>query len=121
MPCNDAKLRQEAPSGTRTLPEQSSEPRKPQSSARHRALAICRPCRCHLCSSSEETLRVDRFALDPCFVMQVRARRAPGRADAPEDAADFYGLPDGDADRGKMAVAARHAVRMLDLDHVAVG
>src|SRR5580658_4933679 len=68
----------------------------------------------------EEFLRIDRFAVDARLVMQMRAGRAAGRADQPDDLADANLVADMDVDLRQMAVAGRQPVAMIDLHHIAV-
>ena len=53
----------------------------------------------------EEFLRVDGFAFDAHFVMQVRSGRAPGRAELADNAACAHSVADRDVDLGEMTVA----------------
>src|SRR6516225_4493751 len=64
----------------------------------------------------EEFLRVDGFAFDPNFIMQVRS----GRAEFANDTACTHGVADRDVDLGEMAVAGHQAIAVVDLDHLAI-
>src|SRR5580700_6461657 len=68
----------------------------------------------------EEFLRIDRFAIDAGLVMQMRAGRAPGRADPADHLAAANALADANVDLGEMAVAGGKAIAVIDLDHLAV-
>src|SRR5689334_14903828 len=68
----------------------------------------------------QETLRVLRPAIDPDFVVQVRAGRTPGRAHAADALADADLLADADRDHRQVGVAGLEAVAVVDLDGVAV-
>src|ERR1700721_41784 len=72
----------------------------------------------HACA--QEFLRVDRFAVDPGFVMQMRTGRSAGRPDRTDHLSNLDLVADLDADFGQMAVAAREAVAMVDFDHAAI-
>src|SRR6516162_10038431 len=48
----------------------------------------------------KESLRVDGFAFDANFVMQMRPRRSPGRAKLADDAACADGVADGEINLG---------------------
>ena len=61
-------------------------------------------------AGAQEFLRVDRFAVDPGFVMQMRAGRAAGGTDLADHLSDLDGLADLDADLRQVAVAGRQAV-----------
>src|SRR5690349_21780180 len=43
---------------------------------------------------AQELLRIDRIAIDARFIMQMRPRRAAGRADAADDLSDAHALSD---------------------------
>src|SRR6202041_3947306 len=67
-------------------------------------------------AGAQEFLRVDRFAVDPGFVMQMRTGRSAGRPDRTDHLSNLDLVADLDADFGQMAVAARQAVSMGDFD-----
>src|SRR4051794_9569104 len=69
---------------------------------------------------AQEFLRVDRFAVDPGFVVQMRAGRSAGRADRADHLADFDLIADFDADLGQMAMAGRQAFAVVDFHHAAI-
>src|SRR5262249_59341414 len=71
-------------------------------------------------AGAQKALRVHRFAGDPRLIVQMRAGRATGRAHASDDLAGAHALAFLDVDRGKVAVAGREPVAMVDLDHLAV-
>src|SRR6266403_515293 len=71
-------------------------------------------------AGAQEFLRVDRFAVDPGFVVQMRTRRSAGRAHGADHLADLDLIADPDADLRQMAVAGRQAVAMVDFHHAAV-
>src|SRR5580693_682346 len=52
--------------------------------------------------------------------MQMRAGRAPGRADPTDHLADANALADTNVDFRQMAVAGGKSVAVIDLDHLAV-
>src|SRR5437764_848669 len=58
-------------------------------------------------AGAQKFLRVDRVAVDPRFIMQMRAGGAAGRADRADHLADLDGVADLDVDFGQMAVAGR--------------
>src|ERR1700726_4447221 len=66
----------------------------------------------------QKFLRIDRFAVDAGLVMQMRAGRAPGRAQASDHLADANALPNLDVDFRQMAVTGGKAVAVIDLDHL---
>src|SRR5580692_12909800 len=68
----------------------------------------------------QKFLRIDRFAVDAGLVMQMRAGRAPGRADPADHLADANALADANVDLGEMAVAGGEAIAVVDLDHLAI-
>jgi len=65
-------------------------------------------------------LRIDRVAVDPRFVVQVRAGGTPGRSDPAYDLANAYDLADFHADLRQMAVTGGKTVAMIDFHHIAV-
>src|SRR5262249_58449315 len=69
---------------------------------------------------AQEFLRVDRFAFEPRFVVQVRSRRAPGRTDLADDLSGLDGLADANVDRRQVTVAARQSVAVIDVDRAAI-
>src|SRR6516225_306058 len=71
-------------------------------------------------AGAQELLGVDGFAVDPRFIMQMRAGGAAGRADLADHLSDPDGVADLDVDLREMAVAGRKPVAMVDLDHAAV-
>ena len=72
-------------------------------------------------SGLEEPLRIHGIPVDAGFIMEMGTGGAPRRADAAEDGAGLDLLTHDDRNAGQMGVAAGHALRMLDLDHVAIG
>src|SRR5262245_13449011 len=69
---------------------------------------------------AQEALRIDRFAVDPRLVVQMRSGGAAGRADLADDLAGLDRMADLGVDAGEVAVARRDAVAVVDLDHLAV-
>src|SRR5204863_5083698 len=69
---------------------------------------------------AQKLLRIDGIAINAGFVVQMRARRATGRADRADHLADLDDLADLDVDLGEMAVAGRQSVAVVDLDHAAI-
>src|ERR1700704_242536 len=69
---------------------------QPVSCWRQNALARAQP---H--ARAQKLLRIDRFAVGPGFIMQMRAGGAAGRADFADHLADLDGLADLDADLGE--------------------
>src|SRR5258708_13764695 len=66
----------------------------------------------------EEFLRIDCFAVDAGLVMQMRAGRAPRRAQASDHLADANALPDLDVDFRQVAVTGGKPVAVIDLHHL---
>src|SRR5690606_37890345 len=64
----------------------------------------------------DEAHRIDGLAIHPHLVVQMRAGRAAGRADAADHVPLAERVADGDADLGHVAVACRDAVAVVDLD-----
>ena len=71
-------------------------------------------------AGAQELLRVDGFAVDPGFIVQMRAGGAAGGADGADHLADLDDVADPDMDFREMAVAGRQSVAMVDLHHAAV-
>src|SRR6478672_13743652 len=71
-------------------------------------------------AGAQEFLRVDRFAVDPGLVVQMRTGRPAGRSDRADDLADFDQIADLHADLGQMAVAGRQAVAVVNFHHAAI-
>ena len=71
-------------------------------------------------SGPEEGQRVDRVAVAPHLVVQMRAGRAAAAADLADDAARRDMLADLHVDPAQMCVARRKSVAMVDLDHPAI-
>src|SRR4051794_13038474 len=69
---------------------------------------------------AQEFLRIDRFAIDAGFVVQMRSGRAAGRADPADGLADLDLLADLHFDLRHVTVAGREAIAVIDLDHLAV-
>src|SRR4051812_18484190 len=66
--------------------------------------------RAELRARAQETLWIDRFAVDAGLVVQMRSSGAAGRADLADDLASLDGVADLGVDAGEVAVARRHAV-----------
>src|SRR5882757_8345071 len=66
-------------------------------------------------TGTQEFLRIDRFAVDAGFVMQMRAGRSAGRADGADHLSDLDGIADLDVDFRHVAVAGRQPVAVVDL------
>src|SRR5205085_35367 len=64
--------------------------------------------------------RINRRVVNAHLVVQVRPRRATGRADAPQWFAARDLLPDGRLDLRQVAVARRQAVAVIDLDELPI-
>src|SRR5262245_29559263 len=71
-------------------------------------------------SRTQKLLRIDGVAVDACLVVEMRAGRTSGRADAADDLADLDRLADLDVDCRQVAIAGREPVAVVDLDHLAV-
>src|ERR1700712_429113 len=71
-------------------------------------------------AGTQELLRIDRIAVDPGFIMQMRAGGAAGRTDRADHLSDLDDIADLDVDFRQMAVAGREPVAVVDLDHPAV-
>src|SRR6185437_4249505 len=71
-------------------------------------------------AGTQKFLRIDGFAVDPGFVVEVRSGRASGRSDRSDHLADPDGIADLDVDLGKMAVAGGQAVAVIDLHHSSI-
>src|SRR5690348_10488254 len=67
-------------------------------------------CLLNITPRPQETLRVLRPAIDPDFVVQMRAGRAARRAHAADPLADADGLADRHRDHGEVGVAGLEAV-----------
>src|SRR6266436_5411199 len=76
--------------------------------------------RAELRACAQEALRIDSFAVDARLVVQMRSGGAAGRADLADDLAGLDRVADLGVDAGEVAVARRHAVAVVDLDHLAV-
>src|SRR6266853_351254 len=70
-------------------------------------------------AGAQEFLRVDRFAVDPGFVVQMRTGRSAGRADGADYLTDSDQVADLHVDLGQMAVAGRQAIAVVDFHHAA--
>src|ERR1700741_4638379 len=68
-------------------------------------------------TGAQELLRIDRFAVDPGLIVQMRTGGAAGRTDRADHLSDLDLLADLDVDFGEMAVAGRQPVAVIDLDH----
>src|SRR5258706_13769287 len=66
---------------------------------------------------AQEFLRVDRFAVDPGFVVQMRTSRSAGRSDGADHLANSDPVADLHADLGQMAVAGRQTIAVVDFHH----
>src|SRR5882724_11833924 len=73
-----------------------------------------------LCAGVQEFLRINGFAFDAGFVVQMRPGGAPGVADAAHDLSDLHRLSEASFDRGQVAIACGEAVAVIDLNHPAV-
>src|SRR6266850_8317331 len=71
-------------------------------------------------AGAQEFLRVDRFAVDPGLVVQMRTGRPAGRSDGADHLADSDLVADFHADLGQMAVAGRQAIAVIDFHHAAI-
>src|SRR5215471_17136217 len=68
----------------------------------------------------EEFLRIDGFAFDANFIMQMRSGRAPSRAELADNAACAHGVADRNVDLGEMTVAGQQPIAVVDLDHLTI-
>src|SRR6266403_4797433 len=98
----------------------SSPARSVTSAARGRSPLPKISARAQPHAGAQEFLRVDRFAVDPGFVVQMRAGRPAGRAHSADHLTDLDLIANPDADLRQMAVAGRQAVAMVDFHHAAV-
>src|SRR5262245_22758314 len=73
-----------------------------------------------LFSRAQEFLRIDRLAFEPRLVVQVRASRAPGRADLAHDLSALDRLADANVDRREVGVARGEPIVVVDINHPAV-
>ena len=71
-------------------------------------------------AGAQEFLRIDRVAVDPGFVVQMRTGRPAGRADGADHLSDLDLVADLDVDFRQMAVAGRQAVAVVDFHHAAI-
>src|SRR5439155_6019270 len=71
-------------------------------------------------AGAQKFLRIDRLAVDPRLVVQVRSGRASGGSEPADDLAGAYLLADLHVDRGKMREAVGQPVAVIDFDHPAV-
>src|SRR4051794_34499613 len=65
---------------------------------------------------AQEFLRIDRFAVDPGFVVQMRAGRPAGRAHGADHLSNADLVADPNVDLRHMAVSGSKSVAMVDLD-----
>src|SRR5215467_5178023 len=107
--------------------------RRAYCAVRH-GLAIARPARARASSpmrvwalaraqphaGTQEFLRIDGFAVDPRFIMQMRSGGAAGRANLADHLSDPDGIADLHVDLREMAIARRQPVAVIDLDHAAI-
>src|SRR5882672_688058 len=71
-------------------------------------------------AGAQEFLGIDRVAVDPGFVVQMRTGRSAGRADGADHLSDLDLIANLDADLRQMSVTGRQAVAVIDFDHAAV-
>ena len=71
-------------------------------------------------SRPQKSLGIDRFVIDPCFVMQMRTSRTAGRADLADGLSDPDLVANFDVDYGHVAVAGGQSVSMVDFHHLPV-
>src|SRR3984893_17722044 len=71
-------------------------------------------------AGAQEFLRVDRFAVDPGFVVQMRAGRYAGGADRADHLCDPDLSANLDVDLRQMAVARLQPVAVVDFHHAAI-
>src|SRR5262249_11228680 len=77
-------------------------------------------CAAELGARAQEALRIHRFAVDPSLVVQMWSGGAAGGAALADDLTDLDRVAALGVDAGEVAVARRHAVAVVDLDHLAV-
>src|SRR5262245_456708 len=80
----------------------------------------CSIQRAELGARAQETLRINRLAVDARLVVQMRSGGAAGGADFADDLAGLDRVTDLGVDAREVAIARRHAVAVVDLDHLAI-